>query len=316
MIEKTNKRLSLRNQCELLDLNRSSLYYKAQSIENDNILSNEIHSIWLEMPFYGYRRITAELKRRNYAVNGKRILRIMQDMKLMALYPRPKTSIKNKSHKIYPYLLSDLNIIRPNQVWATDITYLKLPSGFVYLVAIIDVYSRFIVSWRISNTMDTHFCLEMLENALLFGSPDILNTDQGSQFTSESWINAVKAADIKVSMDGKGRWADNITIERFWRTLKHEHFLLHSFTNLPQLRQSIGAFIEVYNHKRLHQSLGYKTPAEVYGTKKEVSYALKNNILLPDGYVDNLNSTTDNLKLPTYPQAQQQLQQGFINLGF
>jgi putative transposase len=214
----------------------------------------------------------------------------MREMNIEALYPKPRTSVKASGHKIYPYLLKDLTIDRPNQVWTTDITYLKMPFGFAYLVALIDVYSRFIVAWRVSNTMDTHFCLEMLEKGLIMAIPEILNTDQGSQFTSEAWIKAVQNAGIRVSMDGKGRWADNITIERFWRTLKHEHFLLHSFDNLVQVRESIADFIKLYNYRRLHQSLGYQTPAEVYGVDASREKIQKTTIFPPDGYVDNLLS--------------------------
>lgn len=304
MIEMKHNNLSVRRQCSLLRVNRSTLYYEAVDDIDDTNMANEIHELWMEMPFYGYRRITAELRRRSYPINPKRVLRLMREMNLQALYPRPKTTIRSAKDQVYPYLLKELEITRPNQVWATDITYIKMPVGFAYLVALIDVHSRYVISWRLSNTMDTHFCLEMLDEALSYGCPEILNTDQGSQFTSCDWIERVKGAGILVSMDGKGRWVDNVIIERFWRTLKHEHVLLHSFEDLRQARGSIGQFIDLYNHKRLHQSLGYKTPAEVYGVK-----ALKNKenpensrFSRPDGYVDNLLR-----KFPTYPQAQQQL---------
>jgi len=302
MIEHHSKDLSVRQQCQLLCLNRSTLYYHPSHFRDDTELANEIHELWLEMPFYGYRRLTAELRRQNQSINGKRVLRLMREMNIQALYPRPHTTVRALGHKIYPYLLKDLSIDSPNQVWATDITYLKLPSGFAYLVALIDLYSRYIISWRISNTMDTHFCLEMLEDAFRTSNPEILNTDQGSQFTSKDWVERVEASGARVSMDGKGRWIDNVIIERFWRTLKHEHFLLHSFDNVRQVRQSISEYIELYNHRRLHQSLGYKTPAEVYGlvsSSREITK--KWQFRPPDGYVDNLTS-----KLTTYPQAQQQ----------
>ena len=271
-------------------------------------LANEIHEIWLEMPFYGYRRITAELRRRGYVINEKRVIRLMKEMNIQALYPRPRTTIKAAKDPIYPYLLKDLEITRPNQVWATDLTYIKMPVGFAYLVALIDVQSRYVLSWRLSNTMDTLFCLEMLEDALIrYPHPDILNTDQGSQFTSHEWTRRVKEADIQISMDGKGRWVDNVIIERFWRTIKHEHILLHSFEDLREARWSIERFINLYNQKRLHQSLGYKTPAEVYGIKgTEEEKAVKNlEFTRPDGYVDNLLH-----KFPTSPQVPQP--QGFI----
>ena len=195
---------------------------------NDSMLANEIQEIWLEMPFYGYRRITVQLRRNGYDVNHKCVLRLMNDMNLQALYPRPKTTKRNKDHKVYPYLLRDLLITRPNQVWATDITYIAMPTGgFMYLVALIDVYSRFILSWRLSNTLDTSFCLDMLDQALSnYNKPEIINTDQGCQFTSQLWINRLNDAGIKISMDGVGRCHDNIIIERFWRTIKHEHILV------------------------------------------------------------------------------------------
>lgn len=306
MINAHHDSLSVRSQCKLLSLNRSTLYYTPTPFEEDTALANEIHTIWLEMPFYGYRRIVAELKRRDHNVNGKRVLRLMREMNIEALYPRPRTSMRASGHKIYPYLLKGLMIDRPNQVWATDITYLKMSFGFAYLVALIDVFSRFIVAWRVSNTMDTSFCLEMLEEGLIIAIPEIINTDQGSQFTSEIWVKAVEGSGVRVSMDGKGRWVDNITIERFWRTLKHEHFLLHSYDNLVQARGSIADFIKLYNYRRLHQSLGYQTPAEVYG--KALKEVRKTTICPPDGYVDNSHS-----ELPTCPQAQQQ-QQTFINI--
>jgi putative transposase len=303
MIEKNHKTLSIRRQSTLLEINRSTLYYEPIEAENDTNLANEIHEIWLGMPFYGYRRMTAELRRRSYHINEKRVLRLMREMNVQALYPRPKTTIRSAKDQIYPYLLKDLEIVRPNQVWATDITYIKMPVGFAYLVALIDVHSRYVIAWRLSNTMDTHFCLEMLDEALLFACPEILNTDQGSQFTSRDWIGRVESFGILVSMDGKGRWVDNVIIERFWRTLKHEHVLLHSFDDLRHARRSIGEFINLYNFKRLHQSLGYRTPGEVY-RQENLS---KPQFPRPDGYVDNLAS-----KLPTYPQAQPP-QQPFLN---
>jgi len=185
------------------------------------------------------------------------------------MYPKPKTSLGNAEHKIYPYLLKGIEIVRPNQVWATDITYIKMPEGFMYLVALIDWFSRFIVGWNFSNTLETRFCAEMLVKVLEFGKPEIMNSDQGCQFTSTAWTSLVEQNDIKVSMDGKGRWADNIVPERFWRTLKHEHVLLYEFESVIQAKHSIGQFIEKYNYKRLHQSLGYRPPAEVYFLPKK-----------------------------------------------
>jgi len=251
MVDTQRQNLSIRKQCSLLGVNRSNVYYEQAPATDNTELANEIHELWLEMPYYGYRRITAELQRRGYSINHKRILNLMRSMKLRALYPVPKTTIALPDHKIYPYLLRDICIISPNQVWSTDITYLKISGGFVYLVAIIDVYSRFVLSWRISNTLDKSFCLDMLAHSLTWGHPVILNTDQGCQFTSLAWINMVEGAGIRVSMDGRGRWTDNIFIERFWRTIKHEHVLLYSFDTVAQLKQSVGHFIETYNMRRL-----------------------------------------------------------------
>ncbi len=262
MVDRSLKTISTRKQCEFLGVWRSNVYYKSK--QNDSELANEIHELWLQMPYYGYRRITAELQRRGYAINHKRILRLMRDMRLQALYPRPTTTKRNADHKVYPYLLTGLAIVHPNQVWSTDITYIKMADGFMYLVALIDIYSRYLLSWCLSNTLDKNFCLNMLEDGFAYGKPDIVNTDQGSQFTSSAWIARVEGNGIKVSMDGRGRWIDNIFIERFWRTLKYEHVLLHSFGTVEEAKESIGEFIDTYNNRRLHQSLGYKTPAEVY----------------------------------------------------
>ncbi len=248
-----------------MDIARSTVYYEARIDEGDALFANLISEVWLEFPTYGYRKITHELQRRNYDINHKRVLRLMQEANIQAMYPRPNTSVQNKQHKIYPYLLYELVINRPDQVWATDITYIKTTTGWMYLVAIIDLCSRKIISWRLSNTLEVAFCLEMLEEALRHGKPEILNTDQGSQYTCEQWIKMVQDNGIRVSMDGKGRWADNIIIERFWRTLKHEHILLYVFDTVQDLKKSIASFIYIYNNKRLHQNLGYKTPAEIYG---------------------------------------------------
>lgn len=228
---------------------------------------NEIHEIWTETPFYGYRRITAELRQQGYEVNRKRVQRLMNLMNLQALYPKPKTSCSNQQHMKYPYLLSGLKITRPDQVWATDITYIPMERGFVYLVALIDLYSRYIVSWKVSISLEAEFCLAMLESALNRSKPEILNSDQGCQFTSEAWTEMLKYHHVQISMDGKGRCMDNIYIERFWRSLKQEEIYLNPTDNVKQARQSIQDYMEFYNHRRLHQSLNYRTPAELYGSQ-------------------------------------------------
>lgn len=258
--------LSVTKQCELLGVNRSTIYYQpAEMIEADDVeLMNEIREIWYCIPFYGYRRITKELKEKGRVVNRKKVQRLMRLMGIQAIYPKPKTSIKNKAHEIYPYLLKDLEIKRSNQVWAVDITYLKLGKGFMYLVALIDIHSRYIISWELSNTLDAEFCVEMLRHALQFIKPEIVNSDQGCQFTSEAWINTLKESEVAISMDGKGRCLDNIYIERFWRSFKYEDFYLNDYQSVTELRQGVKNYIKFYNHKRWHQSLNYKTPAEVY----------------------------------------------------
>lgn len=264
MIELKHRAISVRQQSLLLDLNRSSIYYKARPSVDDTELMNRIHEIWLKSPTGGYRFITAMLKKEGYAINRKRVSRLMKLMNLQAIYCKPNLSQSNPDHEVYPYLLKGLVIDRPNQVWCTDITYIKMPQGFVYLVAIIDVYSRYIVSWRLSTSLDASFCLDMLASAFYIGTPEILNTDQGCQFTSAAWIKMVKSAGALVSMDGKGRWADNIPIERFWRTLKHENVFLNAYETVSQAKAGICKFINKYNDERLHQSLGYETPGDIY----------------------------------------------------
>lgn len=263
-IEPLHGELSIVEQCALIGIPRSAVYYKERINGEDAMFANLISELWLEIPYYGYRKITEDLQRRDYNINHKRVLRLMREAGIQAMYPRPNTSMRNERHKIYPYLLCGLVIDRPNQVWATDITYIKMSDGWMYLAALIDLYSRRIIAWRLSNTMEVAFCLDMLEHALTIGKPEILNTDQGSQYTCELWIKMVQDNGIKVSMDGKGRWADNIIIERFWRSLKHENVLLYIFDTVADLKDSIDRYIHVYNNKRLHQSLGYKTPAEIY----------------------------------------------------
>ena len=264
-INVSQEKLSLRRQCELLQVNRSTIYYKARGADIDDIsLLNEIRDIWERHPFYGYRRITKELQGNGYNVNHKRIQRLMAEGGIQAIYPGPNTSRRNKLHAVHPYLLRGVAIVRPNQAWMVDITYLRLDTGFVYLVALIDVYSRYVVGWRISTTLETEFCLEALKAGLTLGKPDILNSDQGCQFTSDDWVNFLKENDIKISMTGKGRCLDNVYIERFWRNVKREEFYLNEYLTIKDLKKAIGIYMEFYNHRRRHQSLGYKMPADLY----------------------------------------------------
>lgn len=258
--------LSLRRCCELLGLNRSTLYYKEKPTDIDDIdLLNTIREIWERHPFYGYRRITKELRvNGGIKVNRKRVQRLMVWGGIQAIYPGPNTSRRNKLHAVHPYLLRELSITHVNQVWMVDITYLRMPNGFVYLVALIDVYSRYVVGWSLSNTLDTGFCIDALKTGLAEAQPEIINSDQGCQFTSDDWINFLRDWGIKISMTGKGRCLDNIYIERFWRSLKREEFYLNEYGSVKELRKAISAYIEFYNRRRWHQSLGYKTPAAVY----------------------------------------------------
>lgn len=226
-----------------------------------------IDEIHLEQPFRGSRRIRDELLDRQVvaAINRKKVQRLMRQMGLVALYPKKKTSLPGKGHKIYPYLLKDLTISRPNQVWAADICYIPMAKGFLYLVAVMDWHSRKVLSWRLSNTMDTRFCLEALDEAIeRYGTPEIFNTDQGSQFTSEAFTGKLKAHQIQISMDGKGRWVDNVFVERLWRSLKYEEVYLKAYESPRQAETEIGRYFRFYNEKRRHQGLQRKTPDDVY----------------------------------------------------
>ena len=259
--------------CQLLGVNRSTLYYKPVSIEDDDIfLLNLIRDIWLKRPFYGYRRITKELQVvYHYPVNRKRVKRLMSLAEIEALYPKPKTSIKSAENAIYPYLLRDIKIDRPNQVYMVDITYIKLGQTFVYLVALIDVFSRYIVGWNLSESLSTDGCLKALKKVLKIAKPEIINSDQGCQFTSEFWIKALIKEGIKISMDGKGRCIDNVYIERFWRAIKYEAIFLNEYDNIHELEKGIKKYIHFYNFERYHQGLNYKIPANIFFSSKSKS---------------------------------------------
>ena len=266
MIYTNHPTLSIRRQCELLDLNRSTYYWQPASESTLNLeLMQLIDQEYTRAPFYGYRKMTARLNNEHqYAVNTKRVARLMRKMGLQAVYRRPRTSIPDRQHKKYPYLLRGLDIERPNQVWAADITYVPLPHGFMYLVAIMDWFSRFVLAWQLSNTLDGVFCLEALRRALRDGQPDIFNTDQGVQFTAYAFTDELEAANIRVSMDGRGRFFDNIFIERLWRTVKYEDIYLKGYETVPALASGLGDYFRLYNFDRPHQSLGYRTPADVH----------------------------------------------------
>ena len=224
-----------------------------------------VDEIYLELPFYGSRRIPDELATRGFKVNRKRCQRLMRTMGIQAVYPKPRTTVRQPAHTVYPYLLRDLAITRPNQVWAADITYCPMEQGFVYLVAIMDWYTRKVLSWRVSTSMDAAFCVEALQEAISrWGCPEIFNTDQGVQFTGEAFTNVLQAAGIQISMDGRGRWMDNVFIERLWRSLKYEEVYLNAYESVRSAEQGIGKWFNLYNSRRRHQVLK-KTPDEAYG---------------------------------------------------
>jgi len=269
-VEKEHQELSVRRQCEILSLNRSSVYYERIGLsEEDQVILDEMDRIYLDFPYYGSRRMSRELKRRGYPVGRHKARSLMRLLGVEAIYPRKRLSIPDKEHQIYPYLLRDVTIDRPDVAWAADITYIRLKHGFVYLVAVMDIYSRYIVSWRISTTLETDFCCEALREALRRGRPEYFNTDQGAQFTSKEFTSILKERKIRISMDGKGRAIDNIFIERFWRSLKYEEVYTKCYETVEDCRRSIRSYIDRYNSVRLHQSLGeYDTPFEAYRQMK------------------------------------------------
>jgi putative transposase len=258
--------LSIVNQCKLLSISRSSLYYQTKGESSFNLdLMRLIDIQYLKTPFYGSRQMARHLRREGFCVGRKRIRRLMRLMGIEALYQKPRTSIANSEHKVYPYLLKNLEINRSNQVWCADITYIPMPSGFMYLVSVMDWSSRKVLSWRLSNTLDRDFCVDALKEAISrYGKPEIFNTDQGSQFTSTDFTEVLINAGITISMDGKGRWMDNIFIERLWRSLKYECVYLNLFETCRELKQGLTSWIDFYNENRPHSSLDGKTPNEVY----------------------------------------------------
>ena len=296
MIRRDLPALSLSRQCEILSISRSSFYYEPKGESPENlVLMRRIDELFLKYPFYGSRQMVRQLRREGLGVGRHRVRRLMRLMGLEAIYQAPKTSTPHPAHRIYPYLLKGLAIDRPNQVWCADITYIPVQRGFLYLVAIMDWATRHVLAWRLSNTMDVRFCLEALNEALArYGKPEIFNTDQGSQFTSFGFTGLLKAAEVTISMDGRGRCMDNIFIERLWRSLKYEAVYLYELTDGFKAEQVIGDWINFYNTERPHSVHDGQTPAEAYGAGRPVDMMDK-----PDG-------------LPTSPPAQQQ-QQDVIN---
>ncbi|WP_143116585.1 IS3 family transposase [Neomoorella thermoacetica] len=270
LVEWGHPELPIKKQAELLSLNRSSLYYQpVPPCPEEIAIKHRIDEIYTAFPFYGSRRITAQLRKEGFLVNRKAVQRHMREMGLIAIYPGPNLSRRNQEHHIYPYLLRNLDITRPDQVWGIDITYIRLVQGWMYLVAIIDWYSRFVVGWALDQCLATTFVLQAVEEALARARPEIMNSDQGSQFTSPEYINLLQSAGIKISMDGKGRAIDNIFTERLWRSLKYEEVYLNEYSSPREARRGIARYLEFYNYRRIHQSLEYKTPAEVYFYTKD-----------------------------------------------
>lgn len=257
--------MPITSQAELLSLNRSGLYYRPLAPSPQEVaLKHRIDELYTSYPFYGSRRITATLRREGWRLNRKATQRHMREMGIAGIHPGPNLSKRRSDHKVYPYLLRGLDIIRPNQVWGIDITYIRLARGWLYLVAIIDWFSRYVVGWELADSLEVGFVLTAVASAFTRAKPEILNSDQGSQFTSPAYLELLHGAGVRVSMDGKGRASDNIFTERLWRSLKYEEVYLHDYQSPKEARTGIGRYLDFYNHERLHQSLNYQTPAEVY----------------------------------------------------
>ena len=295
LIEKNLPSLSIKRQCALLALNRASYYMKKKGLTAEDLeVLNKMDEIFTEHPYYGTRRMMHVLRQEGYVMGSKRIRRFYQILGIEAIYPKMNLSKRNQAHKIYPYLLRDLEITAPRQVWSMDITYVRLNQGFVYLCAIIDWHSRYVLSWRLSISLQSDFCVEALIQAInQYGVPTIFNTDQGVQFTSTNFIEVLQFHKILISMDGKGRALDNVFIERFWRSLKQEKIYRLDLRSVKEARDAISEYVKFYNTKRPHQSLDYETPAKVHfdGIKEDPVYMMKKSY-----------------DFPTYPQVQQPLQ--------
>jgi putative transposase len=265
MLEPDHDRISVRRQCELLGLSRSTAYYRARA-ENpaDLALKEAIDAQYTKTPFYGVARMAAHLRRKGWRVNEKRVRRLMREMGLCAVYPKPRLSLSHPAHPTCPYLLRGVRPDRPDQVWASDITYIRLRGGFAYLTAIMDWYSRYVLSWELSNTLEASFCIDALERALAVSEPEIFNSDQGAQYTSEGFMGRLEAAGVRISMDGRGRVYDNIFVERLWRTVKYEEVYLHHYEDMEETWAGLARYFAFYYRERPHQSLDWRTPHEAY----------------------------------------------------
>ena len=292
-----NEQLSIKKQCNLLGLNRSSYYTKSIGLRPHELqILNRMDEIFTDHPYYGNRRMMHVLRAEGYIVGRKKVRRYYQILGIEAIYPKMNLSKRNQAHKVYPYLLRDLEIMRPNQVWSMDITYVRLKQGFVYLCAIIDWHSRYVLSWRLSITLQSDFCIEVLQEAIaIYGKSEIFNTDQGVQFTSNNFIQVLQDHGIAISMDGKGRALDNVFIERFWRSLKQEKIYRLDLVSVKEAKDAVSEYMEFYNNHRLHQSLGYETPRSVHFGKA------KKKIEIIEDPVDMMDKFNN---LPTYSQVQ------------
>ena len=269
-LDAQDKEYSVRRQCSIVGLNRASFYYQPVSLsEHDRLMMDLLDAQYTKTPFYGVRNMTTYLRTLGYEVGKDHVRTLLRNMGLVAVFPKPNLSKPHPENRIYPYLLRDVEIIRPNQVWSADITYIRLAGGFAYLVAIIDWHSRCVLSWRLSNTLEADFCVEALREAIeKYGSPEIFNTDQGTQFTSQEFIGLLASRNISISMDGRGRCLDNIFVERLWRTVKYEEVYLHDYQTVREAREQLGNYFRFYNEERFHSSLGNRPPAEVYFGQK------------------------------------------------
>ncbi len=298
MIDRDHRQLSLVRQCKLLNVSRAWVYYRPVPVRAEDLeLMALMDRQYLKTPFYGSRKMKAWLLQQGYLVSRRRVRRLMRLMGLEAIYRRPNTSKPAPDHKVYPYLLKGLEINRVDQVWAADITYIPMAQGFLYLVAIMDWHSRHVLAWKLSNTLDTDFCVAALEEVLGKGQPEIFNTDQGAQFTSEAFTALLQEQGIQVSMDGKGRYLDNIFVERLWRSVKYEEVYLKAYQTVLEARAGINAYLEFYNRQRPHQALGYRTPAEVYQNGQEEKEAAAQEVGLPSGLVKPSAGVGDSLNL-------------------
>lgn len=274
MVEKPHKYYSISRQCTLLKIARSTVYYKPKPVsEHDLKLMRRIDEIYLKWPFYGSRRMVAELRSEGHIINRKHVRRLMRLMGIEAIYQKPNTSRAHPAHKKYPYLLKNMNIVRANQVWCADITYIPMKHGFVYLVTVMDWFSRKVLSWKMSITMETDFCVDAVKEAIeKYGAPEIFNTDQGVQFTAAAFITQLETHNVQISMDGKARYLDNIFIERLWRSLKYEEVFIKAYMSVAEARLGIGAWITFYNFERKHQALDYKTPQKIFESSIACGY--------------------------------------------